>query len=478
MIKKNQRMLNIINIVSDGVIILLAYLLSSWLWLQVFQSDFSNVANIISMPQGIGWIAILYVVVMILILAMLGFYTPIRTRHLRYDVKAIVKATLIGILSIGSILYLFRIHNFSRGVLGLFGIFSVLLLFLKRLLLRRILVTIRQCGFNQKHVIVIGTGHIAQQYTSSIVGAPELGYHIDGYMSTSSGEADLLKPTWNDFQALDEQLRSYGIDQVVIALEPDQSDDILKTICLCEKNGTKVSVIPFYNDIIPAHPTIEIIGESKLINLRSNRLDNLGFAFIKRTFDIVISTILLIVTSPLFLVAAIGVKLTSPGPVLFHQQRVGLNKRVFSMLKLRSMRVNTAEASGWTQTNDPRRTHFGCILRKLSIDELPQLLNVLRGDMSLVGPRPEVPYYVDQYPPPPPPPPRESIPLYMVKHQVRPGLTGWAQVCGFRGDTSIEARIRHDVWYIENWSILLDMKIMIRTILGAWYNHEEGYMKK
>lgn len=465
MIKKNQRILNAINVASDGVIILCAYLFSSWLWLHVLQNDIRNIATIISLRQGIGLVAILYVGVMILILALLGFYVPVRTRRLRHDVKIVVEATLMGILGIGSILYLIRIQEFSRGVLGLFGICSSLLLCLKRLLLRNALVTIRRRGFNQKHVIVIGTGALAKQYTTNIVNAPDLGYHIDGYVGISAGEDAAIEPTLQGLEALEEQLRSYGIDEVVIALGPDQSNVISMAIHLCEKNGTKVSVIPFFNEMIPANPTIEIIGETRLISLRSNRLDNLGFAFIKRSSDIVISAILLILTSPVLLIAAIGVKLSSPGPILFRQERVGLNKKVFSMLKLRSMRVNPEEASGWTRKNDPRRTRFGCLLRKFSIDELPQLLNVLCGDMSLVGPRPEIPYFVDQY--------REQIPLYMVKHQVRPGLTGWAQVNGLRGDTSIAARIHHDIWYIENWSILLDIKIILMTVFGAWYNRKE-----
>ncbi|MDR3051958.1 MAG: sugar transferase, partial [Oscillospiraceae bacterium] len=174
--------------------------------------------------------------------------------------------------------------------------------------------------------------------------------------------------------------------------------------------------------------------------------------------------------SPLLLVAVIGVKLSSPGPLLFKQERVGLNKRVFSMLKFRSMRVNHKESRGWTNDCDPRRTRFGSFLRKFSIDELPQLINVLRGDMSLIGPRPEVPYFVEQF--------RESISLYMVKHQVRPGLTGWAQVNGYRGDTSIEERIRHDIWYIENWSVALDLKILLMTILGGWINDEKVFTSR
>ena len=223
-----------------------------------------------------------------------------------------------------------------------------------------------------------------------------------------------------------------------------------------EKNGVKVSLIPFYTKFLPAHPVYDEIGDVSLINIRHIPLDNIGNAFIKRTMDIVGSLLLVLLTSPLMLFAAIGVKLSSPGPILFRQERVGLGKKPFYMYKFRSMRVNDQQTTGWSTNSDPRKTRFGSFIRKFSIDELPQFFNVLKGDMSLVGPRPELPFFVNQF--------KESIPLYMVKHQVRPGITGWAQVNGFRGDTSIKGRIEHDLYYIENWTFLFDIKILFMTI--------------
>ena len=185
-------------------------------------------------------------------------------------------------------------------------------------------------------------------------------------------------------------------------------------------------------------------------------LDNLGNAFCKRAMDICGALVLIVLTSPLMLFAAVGVKLSSPGPILFKQERVGRNKKTFLMYKFRSMRLNAKEATGWSTNTDPRKTPFGSFLRKFSIDELPQFFNVLKGDMSLVGPRPEVPYFVEQF--------KEVIPRYMVKHQVRPGITGWAQVSGYRGDTSIEKRIEYDLYYIENWNLFFDLKILLLTL--------------
>ena len=181
--------------------------------------------------------------------------------------------------------------------------------------------------------------------------------------------------------------------------------------------------------------------------------------------DIVGALALILLTSPIMLLTAVGVRLSSPGPVIFKQKRVGLNKREFYMYKFRSMRLNDSADTGWSTQRDDRKTRFGAFIRKFSIDELPQFFNVLKGDMSLVGPRPEVPYYVEQF--------KEEVPLYMVKHQVRPGITGWAQVNGLRGDTSIEERIRHDVYYIENWTLLFDIKILFMTLLKGIKNQEK-----
>ena len=177
------------------------------------------------------------------------------------------------------------------------------------------------------------------------------------------------------------------------------------------------------------------------------------------------SLVLIVLTSLIMLWVAIGVMLSSPGPIIFKQERVGLNKRPFMMYKFRSMRVNAAEDSAWSTNSDPRKTRFGSIIRKFSLDELPQFFNVLKGDMSLVGPRPEIPFHVEHF--------KEEIPRYLVRQQVRPGLTGWAQINGLRGDTDIAERIRYDIWYIENWTVALDIKILFRTVFGGKMVNDE-----
>ena len=330
--------------------------------------------------------------------------------------------------------------------------------------MRLVLSRFRGKGYNLKHVLVIGTGKLARQYRQDIEAEPALGFHIKGFI----GNRNLLKEEENwlgSFDAIDEQLSSLDINEVVIALEPEEYSKLWQIIPACERNGVKYSVIPFYNDIIPTNPTIETIGHSKLINMRVNRLENMGWAIVKRSFDFVASLLGLIILSPLLLIIAIGVKRSSPGPILFKQTRVGYQRKEFQMLKFRSMRQNDEEETAWTTDTDPRRTKIGAFLRKTSLDELPQLINVLKGDMSLVGPRPELPHFVEQF--------KESIPYYMVKHQVKPGMTGWAQVNGCRGDTSIEKRVELDLWYIDHWSAGLDIQILFRTFFGGMINKEQ-----
>lgn len=455
MIRKNQKLMNFLNAVSDGFLVLFAYTFSSWLWLDVIKDD-RNMASLDQLGSRMGITAVIYAVCVVLVLACFHMYRTSRLAKPTKGLKKVLVANAISLVSAAALLYLFRLEDFSRGVLALFYITSCALLIVKRLLMRWLLRSIRARGYNLKHVVVIGGGELADRYVKAITADEALGMHVKEVIRDMSGlDAKMEK-----------LLHNAGVDEVVAALEPNELGFIVQIIQNCEKCGTKISIVPSYNDVIPTKPTINVVGDLKLIQLRTTPLDEPLNAFLKRAFDIVASLILIVLSSPLMLLAVIGVKLTSPGPVLFRQERVGLNKEHFTMLKFRSMRVNDKETTGWSTEKDPRRTKFGSFIRKTSIDELPQLFNTLKGDMSLVGPRPEIPFFVEQF--------RETIPLYMVKNQVRPGITGWAQVNGYRGDTSIEERIKHDLWYIENWSLSLDILILFRTAFGGMINKEKN----
>ena len=254
------------------------------------------------------------------------------------------------------------------------------------------------------------------------------------------------------------------LDEIAITLGLEEYYKLNKIVAECEKSGVHTKFIPDYGNIIPTRPYTEDLLGLPVINIRYVPLSNTFNALIKRLTDIIGAVICIIIFSPVMLVSAILVKTTSKGPLIFKQERVGLHNKPFQMYKFRTMYVQTEEEErkGWTQKNDPRVTSVGRFLRKTSLDEFPQLFNVLKGDMSLVGPRPERPQYVEKF--------REEIPRYMIKHQVRPGMTGWAQVNGYRGDTSIRKRIEHDLYYIENWTLGLDIKILFLTVFKGFIN--------
>ena len=454
MIRKNQKQLNRLNALSDGVLVFLGYLAASWLWLEVIKGD-HNIASVKNLSGALGVAAIVYALWSVLLLAGFGLYRTTRTRRTGHELGRVVMASTVSLLTAAAALYLFRLEDFSRGVLGLFYVFTCAALVIKRLALWHVLRHMRAKGYNLKHILVVGSGQLARRYIETVKKDEELGIHIAGQLNKPEGSLSLLEA----------RLHNSGVDEVVIALEPTELSCLMEIIRVCEKCGTKTSVIPFYNDVIPSRPTIDSIGKLKLIQLRSTAMDEPVNQLLKRGFDIAVSAVLLVLLSPLLLLIAIAIKLSSPGPVLFKQERIGLNKKPFMMYKFRSMRVNDEENTAWSAKEDDRRTWLGSFLRKTSLDELPQLLNTLKGDMSLVGPRPEIPYYVEQF--------RETVPLYMVKYQVRPGMTGWAQIHGLRGDTSIPDRVEHDLWYIDNWSFTLDLLILARTALGGMLNDEK-----
>ena len=450
MIRRSQRQLNLLNILTDALLVFLSYVFASWLWLGVVTKN-PNMASLANLGNGSAMAAVIYALWTVAVLGMLRVYRVTRVRKLGTEFRNIALGNLIALVTVAALLYLFRLQEFSRGVLGIYYITVVAAMMAKRLAIRHFWAQ----GYNLKHNLVVGSGHLTRRYAAEVEKDKSLGVHLAGVISPrEEGWAERLEA----------RLHGEGIDEVILALEPEELGVTVQVIQLCEKSGTKVSVIPFYNDVIPTRADIDNIGSIKLIQLRTTPLDEPFNALLKRTFDILVSALALILLSPLLAIIALAIKLSSAGPVLFRQERVGLNKKPFTMLKFRSMRVNDGQDTAWSTEADDRRTPVGALLRKLSLDELPQLWNVLRGDMSLVGPRPEIPFFVEQF--------RETVPLYMVKNQVRPGITGWAQVNGYRGDTSIPKRIEHDIWYIENWSFGLDLRIILRTLFGGMVNRE------
>ena len=333
-------------------------------------------------------------------------------------------------------------------------------------MLRWILRKYRKQGYNQKHILLVGYSRAAEGYLDRVVTHPEWGYIVKGILADNKPEGEEYRgiKILGGTDKLAEILPQNQLDEIVITLGLAEYHKLGRIVNMCEKSGVHTKFVPDYNNIIPTKPYTEDLMGMPVINIRRVPLNNMLNAVAKRCVDIFGALVAIILFSPVMLVTSIIIKVTSPGPLIFKQERIGKHNRPFYMYKFRSMVVQDEkdEKKGWTTKNDPRVTPIGRFIRKTSIDELPQLFNILIGDMSLVGPRPERPQFVEKF--------KEEIPRYMIKHQVRPGLTGWAQVNGYRGDTSIQKRIEFDLYYIENWTMGFDFKIIFLTFFKGFIN--------
>ena len=420
-----------------------------------------------ALPFRIYAAAILPIVLVYLLLYYIfSLYTPKRVQGRRLEMWNIVKANTVGIALILGALYLIKMMHFSRELLAIFYFVNILLETGLRNLIRYFLRSMRKNGYNLKHILLVGYSHAAEEYIDRIIANPQWGYKIWGILDDHIEAGTEYKgvKVLGRIANLMVILPQNRLDEIAITLGLNEYYRLEEIVALCEKSGVHTKFIPDYNRVIPTKPYTEDILGLPVINIRHVPLTNTYYAFLKRTMDIVGSICAIILFSPVMLFSVIMIKLTSPGPLIFKQERVGLHNQPFMMYKFRSMEVQAPEKekTRWTVKDDPRVTGFGKFMRKTSIDELPQLFNVLKGEMSLVGPRPERPFFVEKF--------KEEIPRYMIKHQVRPGITGWAQVNGYRGNTSIRKRIEYDLYYIENWTLGLDIKILFLTVFKGFIN--------
>ena len=469
MIKDNQTRLNRLHVLLDALVIAAAYVFSWFITLKsgLFGADLE--AGIL--PTWFYMrVLVVIIPVYLLLYTVFHLFTPKRVQGRRQEFANICKANIIGLFLFGTILYLGRknpyLREFSARLMAGFFLTNITAETLERNLIRTVLRSMRAKGYNQKHIILVGYSRAAEGYIDRVLANPEWGYRVRGIL-------DDHKPWGYDYRGikvigtmkdLKPILDMNRLDEIAITLSLKEYGGLEQIVAVCEKSGVHTKFIPDYNKVIPTKPYTEDLQGLPVINIRRVPLNDPLNAAMKRAIDIFGAIVALILFSPVMLLTAILIKLTSPGPLIYCQERVGLHNRPFKMYKFRSMEVQAPEKekSEWTTKRDPRVTTIGRVTRKTSIDEMPQLFNVLFGSMSLVGPRPERPYFVERF--------KEEIPRYMIKHQVRPGMTGWAQVNGYRGDTSITKRIEHDLYYIENWSIGLDIKIIFLTFFKGFIN--------
>lgn len=463
MIKENQKHFNRLQVVIDAFVIALSYFLA---WVIKFYVPFLN-DNVGRLPFRVYMSALLFIVPGYLILNYaFNMYTPKRIQGRRLELSNIIKANTIGMFLFVGALYLVKQIDFSRHVIVIFYVVNIFLETVSRNLIRLGLRQMRSKGYNQKHVLLVGYSRAAEEYIDRILANPQWGYKVRGILDDHIEAGTEYKgiKVLGRIANLMVILPQNHLDEIAITLGLNEYYRLEQIVALCEKSGVHTKFIPDYNRIIPTKPYTEDILGLSVINIRYVPLSNTFNALIKRIMDLGGALAAIVLFSPVMLFSVIMIKITSPGPLIYKQERVGLHNRNFMMYKFRSMDVQPPEEEkkAWTVKDDPRVTNFGKFMRKTSIDELPQLFNVLRGEMSLVGPRPERPFFVEKF--------REEIPRYMIKHQVRPGLTGWAQVNGYRGNTSIRKRIEYDLYYIENWTIGLDIKILFLTVFKGFVN--------
>lgn len=386
----------------------------------------------------------------LLLYSIFQLYMPRRVKSYRKELMDIIRANGIGFMIFILVLYFIKQEHFSRQMLCIFFFINISLEFASRYLIRTILWKMRKQGLNQKHILMIGESQMAEQYMDRLRENPKWGYQVFAHLK--------------DEEKLERILERNELDEVVIALRAEDYGKLERIVDVCEKAGVHTKMIPDFGNVISTRPYIEDVQGIPVIHVRRVPLNIMRNKAAKRAVDLIGATVAIILFSPVMLLTVLVVALTEEGSVIYRQERVGLHNQVFYMYKFRSMIMQDEEKekAEWSTRNDPRITPVGKLIRRTSIDELPQLFNVLKGEMSLVGPRPERPQFVQKF--------RDEIPRYMVKHQVRPGMTGWAQINGYRGDTSIEKRIEYDLYYIENWTMVFDMKILILTIFKGFFD--------
>ncbi|NUN48468.1 MAG: undecaprenyl-phosphate glucose phosphotransferase [Candidatus Brocadiae bacterium] len=463
MLKRNSQLIEAVMFVADMSVTAAAWALAFWvrfdsgLWpAPLGRPDFEHYARFLPVILLLGAFSYRYC----------RLYTPRRSDSLLSEWFDISRAQLLVFLLMTGVTFVYKTYEYSRGVFGIFLLFNASLLALERTGARIILRWARRHGWNVRRALIVGAGRAGQQLAISLRKQRWMGILPVGYVDARD-ERQGMKihrvPVLGRPDALPSLIREHGIDQVYLAL-PAQEHQLLESLVASLGEETvDVRVIPDMGSFDALNHSIADVDGLPVILLRESPLYGWN-QVLKRIADVAFSAVVLILISPLLLAIAVGVKLTSPGPVFYGQERMGLDGRVFKMWKFRSMRIDAEQQTGakWAVKDDPRKTAFGSFLRKTSLDELPQFWNVLVGDMSVVGPRPERPVFIDQF--------KKQIPRYMLRHKMKAGITGWAQVNGWRGNTSLKKRIQYDLYYIENWSLWLDARIVLLTVARGFVN--------
>lgn len=463
MLKEHSQIFITILFISD--LILIAF---SWILAYLIRFNLPLIKVVKDIPPWEQHLPLLLLLILIcsVVFNLMNLYRPMRFSSISKEVKELFKAITISLLLFIFFAYFFKEYRYSRLTILYFWVIGFLNLSLARWISRRILRFLRKKGKNLRYVLLVGEGKLLEKLLRAIHRHPELGLKPVGILSEKRNPMDKTVggvDVIGSYDDLPEIVKKRGVDKVFLVLPFHRHEKIKDLLVSLKDEFVDIKIVSDLYDLFQLRGGIEEIDGLPIINIRETPLLGWGKIF-KRVIDVLISSIGLLLLSPLFLLISLLIKITSKGPAFYKQKRMGLDGNIFEIIKFRSMIVDAENNTGsvWAKEDDPRRTPLGKILRRTSLDELPQLWNVLKGEMSLVGPRPERPELIERF--------KEVIPNYMLRHKIKAGMTGWAQVNGWRGNSSLEKRIEHDIYYIEHWSITFDIKILFLTLFKGFMN--------
>jgi len=460
----------LLTVLSDAVAIESSFLFSYWLRFYSPLTAYIEVTK--GFPSLSAYVAgsLVVIPVWLFLFNRRGMHKARRNVYFSDEFFAIVRLVFVGMLIVMAGAFFYRTFSYSRLVFGLLGISAIVFISLGRFAVMKFEQWWYRGGHDIWHVILVGTNSSARRVYEAVSDNPGLGYIIDGYFSLNGAgqmeatQANLIGPVSD----VPKYVADHATDIILVALDSKDHPVLFDLVRRCEGLNTEIMMVPDLLDMMTSQVRIRELEGIPFIRIKTTPMSAWN-QILKRSFDLVVSSLALVLLSPFFLLLAILVKLTSAGPVFYLQERIGLDSSSFRVIKFRSMRVDAEKATGpvWARKADPRTTTFGKFLRRFSLDELPQLMNVFWGEMSLVGPRPERPHFVEQF--------KKEVPKYLDRHRVKTGMTGWAQVNGLRGgDAPIEERTKLDVYYVENWSLVFDLKIILKTIRAVLFGEDAG----
>ena len=465
--RRQDLLIPFLTVISDALAIEASFLFSYWL------RFFSTLTNYIPISYGLppleAYIQSSFVVIPVWcwLFHTRHLYLPRRITSFSDEFFAVVRIVVLGMLIVMAGAFFYRSFSYSRIVFWILGISAVISISIGRFVLMKFEQYWYAHGNDLKKLIIVGTSTVAGKIFHSLTTHLSLGYEALGYCSLQDSMENTKEhiPYLGPIASVPDLIKTHSIDVVLIALNEEEHSQLHDLVRDCQGLNVEMMMVPDILDLMTSQVQIKHIEGIPFLGIKSPTLSTWNF-IAKRTFDLIFASCILLLASPIILLIAILMKLDSKGPIFYLQERVGLDGEVFKVIKFRSMRTDAEQSSGpvWSQKNDPRTTGLGRFLRRFSLDELPQLINVIKGDMSVVGPRPERQHFVEKF--------KNQIPRYLERHRAKTGMTGWAQVNGLRGNASIAERTKYDIYYIEHWSLVFDLKIILKTIHAVLFGND------